>query len=335
MADTEYTLYCPEADMPAVGQHSREVASFRQRRAALSAWCLIFTGAALTGSIAGVLLTRSPISLRAKEPDVGVVQHIYVVRHGDKYSSYPACQAQDDKICYDQKLMGINPPLTPCGISQAAYTADWLLQQWTTGAGSINNIVVSPFTRTLQTSLPLAKALGKQLNVEYFISEAGQSEGPFREFNINAPGETVKQLEECHNLWNLSYGGPPIKTPENNTLYVERIAKAAEILKERFPPSSGNLAVFTHATPAFSIAYGLCFGDSGNDQTLKDFVNGQDAIRPAGVIEVIIESDGTCTIQQTRNLMQCGETPAYKCDFEDFPAWYWAHKDGKGPGRCG
>merc|ERR1711920_925539 len=139
---------------------------------------------------------------------------------------------------------------------------------------------------------PLAKALSKKLHVEYFLSEARQPDGPFREFNIDAPGDTVTQLQECHRLWNLNYGGPPIKTPENDTLYVERIARAGNILKERFPPSSGNLAVYTHATPAFSLAYALCYGDSGNDQSLQEFVDSQDAIGPAGVIHVVISHDG-------------------------------------------
>merc|ERR1712187_972563 len=97
-------------------------------------------------------------------------QHIYIVRHGDKYSSYPACNGthvdKDGTPCFDEKLMGNNPPLTPCGIKQANYTSDYLLRHY-----DINNIVVSPFTRTLQTSLPLAQALGYRLNVEPLLSE--------------------------------------------------------------------------------------------------------------------------------------------------------------------
>merc|ERR1712050_785849 len=104
---------------------------------------------------------------------------------------------------------------------------------------------------------------------------------------------------------------------------------------ERFPSSSGNLAVYTHATTSFSIAYGLCHGDDSSDAQLKQFVNGQNAIAPAGIIEVVIGKDGKCDVKQTNNLAEavnCGDTEPFKCAFEDFPAWYWYHSAGSGPG---
>jgi len=268
----------------------------------------------------------------------GASQHIFIVRHGDKYSSYPACPGQggttaEGRLCFDEVLMGDNPPLTDCGIKQANVTARWLQRE-----GSIRNLVVSPYTRTLQTALPLAEALALNLQVEYAVSEANQPDGPFREFNVNAPGVTVSQLEKIHRLWDLGYGSVPIKTPENNTLYVERVKEAAKVLKQRFPPATGDLAVFTHATTSFSVAYGLCFCDSGSDSQLEDFVKRQAAIGPGGVIEVVIGADGTCSgVKQTNNVADsagCGETPPVKCDFDRYPSWYWSHSSGKGPGQC-
>ena len=78
------------------------------------------------------------------------------------------------------EVMGNNPPLTPCGRRQARHTAepwqqkpvgicilrgtpmnqrhvpvkDWLVKH----APQIDHVLVSPFTRTLQTALPLAEA---------------------------------------------------------------------------------------------------------------------------------------------------------------------------------
>lgn len=266
---------------------------------------------------------------------LGDEQHVYIIRHGDKYSSYPNCPAPDGGLCFDEELMGDNPPLTHCGSKQASQTAGWLSEQ-KSKTGDIENIVVSPYTRTLQTALPFAESIGKKLHVEHLLSEANQPEGPFREFNIDNSPEVVSQIEEVHKIWDLDYSSIPIRTPENYTLYNARVKTAAEVLKKRFPPSSGNLAVFTHATTAFSIAYGLCHGDEGSDK-LEDFVKGQDAIGPAGVIHVILGADGSCkSIKQTENVAEegCGDTPPYKCAFEDFPSWYWSHPQGKGPGKC-
>jgi len=260
-------------------------------------------------------------------------QHIYIVRHGDKYSSYPPCDETADDICFDAKVMGNNPPLTPCGRQQARYTADWLQQH-----ARIDHVVVSPFTRTLQTALPLAEALNQQLKVEPLLSEARQDSSAFRAFNADSPGETVRDLSECSARWDWRYGAASIKTPENDTLYVQRVVEAVRTLKVRFPPSTGNIAIYTHATPSLSIAFGWCYKEGSS---LKQFLDAQDAIGPAGVVHVIVKQggsgSGTCTILQTQNVvdvLKCGRTPAYKCNFKDFPAWYWPNPEGRGPGLC-
>merc|ERR1712224_589498 len=139
------------------------------------------------------------------------------------------------------------------------------------GDKEIAVILASPYTRTLQTALPLAKRLQKSIHVEHLLSEANQAEGPFRGFNIDAGNSTVEQLEEVESLWELGYGSAPIATPENPARYVERVQKMTSVLKSRFPPQKGNLGIFTHATTAFSIAYGLCYGESSNEGLLKSF----------------------------------------------------------------
>lgn len=267
----------------------------------------------------------------------GAEQHIWIMRHGDKYSSYPDCP-EGKPLCFNETLMGDNPPLTPCGVKQANATADWLKDN-SSAYGGIKNLVVSPYTRTLQTALPLAKALGLKLKIEYLLSEANQPEGPFQPLNAGADAETKKQLEEASDNWDLEYGSPPIPTPETPiAMYNARVEKCAKVLKERFPPSSGNLAIYTHATTSFSVAYGLCHGEDGDDDQLKKFVENQKAIAPVGVIHVVLNSDGKCKmVEQTNNVAEkvgCGDTKPFKCDFENFPAWYWAHASGKGPGKC-
>jgi len=282
-------------------------------------------------------LPLSPTPLPLPLPFSFPEQHIWIIRHGDKYSSYPDCP-ENRPLCFNKSLMGDNPPLTSCGVRQAKTTADWLKDN-SSSYGGIKNIAVSPFARTLQTSLPLAKALGLKLKVEYLLSEANQPEGPFQPLNTGADKETKKQLEEASDKWDLHYGSPPIATPETPVkMYDTRVKKCAKVLKERFPPLSGNLAIFTHATTSFSIAYGLCYGEGGNDSQLQKFVEHQKAIAPAGVIHVVLDADGKCkTVEQTNNVAEtlgCGKTEPFKCEFADFPAWYWSHANGKGPGKC-
>eukprot|EP00929_Paragymnodinium_shiwhaense_P084341 TRINITY_DN45086_c0_g1_i1.p1 TRINITY_DN45086_c0_g1~~TRINITY_DN45086_c0_g1_i1.p1 ORF type:complete len:341 (+),score=54.98 TRINITY_DN45086_c0_g1_i1:69-1091(+) len=256
-------------------------------------------------------------------------QHIFVVRHGDKYAEYPPCGTEaPGELCYNATLMGINPPLTPCGISQAEHTKDWLLHE-TRNTGGISHIVVSPFTRTLQTALPLAKALLKPLKVDYLVSEARQPDGPFRAYNAWEDALTVQQLEEVQQRWDLTYGSFPIPTPEDFDLYNKRVALAAQMLHQRFPPDSGNVAIYTHATTAFSVAYGLCHEGS---EALQAFIERQKAIGPAGVIHIVRDKSGKClSSSQTQNVgleVGCGRTPPFKCEFADCPDWYWAHERG-------
>lgn len=222
-----------------------------------------------------------------------------------------------------------NRPLTPCGITQAAHTTDWLLNRSLT-VGSIEHIVTSPFARTLQTALPLAKMLNKTLKVDYLLSEDKLSDGPFRAFNSLEDLQTVEALREVEEKWDLSYGSFPIPTPENCTLYHVRAALGGEMLRKRFPPSSGNVAVFTHGTPAFSLAYALCYGSSGTDEDLQGFIEHQNPIAPAGLIEVVRDNYGRCmTVSQTQNIgaerSRCGHTGLWKCDFKDCPKWYWKY----------
>mmetsp|Transcript_33399 Transcript_33399/g.91392 ORF Transcript_33399/g.91392 Transcript_33399/m.91392 type:complete len:243 (+) Transcript_33399:1584-2312(+) len=194
--------------------------------------------------------------------------------------------------------MGNNPPLTPCGFEQAEATARWLLS-----TASIQQIVMSPYIRTLETALPVANVTGLTLHVEYLTSEARQSGGPSRPFNVALDETHRSRLARAQARWALDYGSFPIPTPEGNGEYWGRVRLAAKALRHRFPPSTGNVAIFTHATTSFSLAYGLCYGDNGTDATLQAFVERQGAIGPGGIIHVILASDGQCrSVAQTHGM---------------------------------
>ena len=116
-------------------------------------------------------------------------QWFYIVRHADKFSSYPPCPplpaaaaaaaglqlngtAATGSPCFNESLMGNNPPLTPsCGVQQSEATAGWLVKN-ASSAGGIQHIVSSNYARSLETALPLARALGLKLQVENLVGEA-------------------------------------------------------------------------------------------------------------------------------------------------------------------
>jgi len=183
----------------------------------------------------------------------------------------------------------------------------------------------------MMTSEPLAAALGLPLSVEYHLSEAMQLEGPFQPHNSELRGTSYipeavpKALEDAIGRWDLNYGSPPIQTPESRELYLSRVEQTVQVLKQRFPISSGNHAFYTHATPVLSLAYGLCHAGDSTAESRRAFVANQDAVGPAGVIHIIRDEAGGCTIGQTQNVASaaCGPTEPYKCDYDKCPSWYW------------
>ena len=81
-----------------------------------------------------------------------------LLRHGQsEFNLHFAVTRRDPGI--------IDPRLTPLGVSQAEAAAQQLLGQ------GIQRIIVSPYTRTLQTAGPVAAALGLPIIVEPIVRE--------------------------------------------------------------------------------------------------------------------------------------------------------------------
>ena len=285
----------------------------------------------------GILLAIIGL-LSARYPRPPVRQHVYIVRHGDKYSSYPPCDefsSANDTLCFDAEKMGNNPPLTPCGLAQAEETANWLIED-SASIGGIQAIVSSPFTRCLETALPLATRLKLSLQVEQQAGEARALEGPFRPNNGALSPVHQKLLDAITTNWDLAYGSSPVVTPEDDPRYWRRVDHLSATIRTRILPKVTNMVIFTHATTSFSLAYGLCYQGLTKDKVLKDFVVAQGAIGPGGTIRVTVDAAaGTCEVGQTNNVaFRCGATGPHKCEFASYPAWYWQHAEGRGPGLC-
>jgi broad specificity phosphatase PhoE len=303
-----------------------------------------------------------PASTIAAEGGHADQQHIYIVRHADKFSSYADCPDKAGRPCFNASLMGNNPPLTPCGRRQAEHAAKWV-HGHAAAVGGIANIVSSPFTRCLQTALPLAQlqpagTRASQLQVEYLLSEDRRQEGPHSPFNAAEDGVTVSQLEEINDRWAAHYGSPPIRTPETTPRFHRRVRQASATLRNRFPPNSGNLVVHTHATTSFSLAYGLCHGRRGDDSSesgngaaglddgaaLESFLDSIGPIGPAGVLHLVMGADGTCrggdggvVNNSAYESVDCRPAPSatgpWMCEYQACPAWYW-EQSAVAAGQC-
>ena len=147
---------------------------------------------------------------------------IYVARHGQV----------GDRKCYDAVVH--ERTLTPLGREQAQ-----LLAQYLTETCHFNGtIIVSPLYRTIETSMPTAKLLGKQVILDPGIQEMNR--GP------KAVGMTFVQIEE--RFPGMTVKGPAFTEPwrianEPDDARTERTARA---LKRILAENPGDLLLVSH-----------------------------------------------------------------------------------------
>mmetsp|Transcript_6487 Transcript_6487/g.15005 ORF Transcript_6487/g.15005 Transcript_6487/m.15005 type:complete len:344 (-) Transcript_6487:111-1142(-) len=302
--------------------------------------CGIFAVACLLARAAGASIFAAECGLqRAYSPGQHSTTTLHIVRHGDKMSKYPPCAAkglvQSGEPCFDEARFGNNPELSECGRRQARLLATRLAADLTNSTA----IWSSPYARTLQTALPLARKLGKTIKVEALFSEDRQLNGPFQPRHAEPSESGAQDWLRIARVWDRYYSSPPIPTPEGNAEYWERVQQAADKLVLQLrgvgaaaapPPESA--VVFSHAGPSFSLAYGLCrrkFGDS-----LRRFVDtyvaadGLPGLAPAGMIRIELNDSGECTrIELPDNQVwqeaACGETKPHRKNFDADPGKYW------------
>eukprot|EP00668_Euglena_longa_P038786 GGOE01049872.1.p1 GENE.GGOE01049872.1~~GGOE01049872.1.p1 ORF type:complete len:322 (-),score=69.18 GGOE01049872.1:109-993(-) len=242
------------------------------------------TLAALATVSIALLSTALAFSFRWGHGD----QHIYLIRHGDKMSKYPVCGGAtdmgDDRLCYNASQFGNNAELSPCGHRQSESLADWLANR------AIQAVVSSPYLRALYTALPLAERLDRPIKVEPLVSEDRQAGDAFRQHNRHAGSDILRRVQH---RWDMTFSSPPILTPEGDEEYWDRIERAGAVLAFRFPPSVGNVAVFSHATPVLSLGYVLC---GALFPSLEAYVQWlQPGIAAAGVMHLVRDSKtGRC-----------------------------------------
>lgn len=169
------------------------------------------------------------------------VQVIWVIRHGDRMDSFNRKWKQTAEHPEDT-------PLSEQGHKQAVDVARWFTAQKDI---QIRHVLASPFLRTIQTSLPTSKALNLPIKLEPSVWETGCRKPPPAHTSEGFP---INQTYE---------GGFFPACGERPKDFRPRLARAAKIIKERFPVGSGDVAIFSHADPTAYMATELCGIDPG------------------------------------------------------------------------
>lgn len=94
---------------------------------------------------------------RVENSDAPSVQHVFVVRHGDR--------TDDDKTWDEPILRPWDPKITPKGIRRAYETGLEIKAIMERQQGAIQHVVSSPFMRCLQTAEEISKGLGLQKTI--------------------------------------------------------------------------------------------------------------------------------------------------------------------------
>lgn len=147
---------------------------------------------------------------------------IYVARHGQV----------GDKKCYDTVVH--ERTLTPTGREQAQLLAGYLRGK----CHFEGTILVSPLYRTIETSMPIAKLLGKKVILEPGIQEMNR--GP------KAVGMTFEQIEE--RFPGMTVKGPAFTEPWRiaNEPDEARLERSREALKRILAENPGDLLLVSH-----------------------------------------------------------------------------------------
>lgn len=170
------------------------------------------------------------------------VQVFWIMRHGDRLNNIDRQWKKTAAYPHDT-------PLSPLGHSQAEDVAEHIIQH----DNNLQHVVSSPFLRALQTANPLSKRLNLPIKVEKSIWETGCNEAP--PFHIHAESKEFDIDTSYTSSFEPACG-------ENTLQFAPRLERAAAALKEKFPFSSGNVAIFSHADPCAYLVSALCNMDA-------------------------------------------------------------------------
>ena len=203
------------------------------------------------------------------------IANLYLVRHADRFDSYPANKwverasrnQQDPRDC----------PLSEFGHSQAAQLADFF-------TGKVQKVYSSPYLRTLQTANHVAEKLDLPINVEHGLSEGYHEE-------IVNPRTRISYIPRI----NDTYLSRVVceRREEYPAAFKRRITQTVKVF-----PNNEDAVFFSHAAPTLSLAAGLLHC---HPQELG-------ALAPGGVIHLRKNKNGYCLVAIINDLVEAGQT---------------------------
>ncbi|KAJ3063451.1 hypothetical protein HDU98_000740 [Podochytrium sp. JEL0797] len=176
---------------------------------------------------------------------------VYILRHGIR-------QDFESKAFVSPTGRTQDPPLSARGLAQAEALA---LHMATTPPPTITHIFCSPFSRCIQTVLPLSRALGVPLRIEPGVGEwFKKSVGTDAEAEAPSPAETSAALNLTPRDIDLSYTPLRASIPRESPHDVHaRFAAVATELVARADADGlqGDLLIVTHAAGLIAAVRGL------------------------------------------------------------------------------
>lgn len=179
------------------------------------------------------------------------VSRILLIRHGDRFDyanpSWLTSAAQNGTLLTD-------PPLSALGHRQARETAHHLLEKY----GKVDKLLVSPYLRTIQTSVPTAQALDVAICIEEGLSEAhatpsGVLPSPQQRF---AYFPEIDPTHSSHLNITATPGHvcPKTKNPceEFSVDYIKRMHQFVSILENKY--HGQTIVLFSHAASVALVA---------------------------------------------------------------------------------
>lgn len=211
----------------------------------------------------------APNNNSASPPDAGsnVISRIYLIRHGDRFDYANPSWLDSAK---DYGALITDPPLSALGHRQASETADQLWKitknndQETNSSNDnaqqhhVDQILVSPYLRVIQTACPTSNILNIPLSIENGLAEAHATPGSV----LPSPKERFVYFPQINPTYNTLLNVHP--TPGYNCpktghpceafagKYCQRMEQFAKCLEQTY--FGKNIVLFSHAASVALVA---------------------------------------------------------------------------------
>lgn len=189
-----------------------------------------------------------------------IISRIYLIRHGDRFDYANPAWLDSAK---DHGALITDPPLSALGHRQARETADHLWKMTKNDNDErthhVDEILVSPYLRVIQTACPTSEALGLPLSIENGLSEAHATPGdvlpsPAERFAYFPHVDPLRASSLLNVQPTLGYACPKTGHPCEAFAgkYCQRMGQFAACLERQYLGKS--VVLFSHAASVALVA---------------------------------------------------------------------------------